>query len=168
MPVQHAGIPPAAAADLATTCRWMRILVSLSAGLDSFQMGMVFARTVTNHVKNVMVQDTTSVLAATVIRNHISHQTNVLIPVLMDSTGKDSPIFASLAMHHALPVLVKELTNAVPALHPDCCTKDSVSRVRLATSSPHPAASATNATPHVPSAQDQILTSAQTVKESSS
>ena len=68
MPVQHARIPPAAAVDLATTYRWMRILVSLSAGLDSFQMLMVFVRTVMNHVKNAMVLDTTSVLAATMMR----------------------------------------------------------------------------------------------------
>lgn len=167
MPVRHVSMPPAPAVDLATIYRWMRILVSLSAGLDSFQMWMVFARTVMNHVKNAMVQDTTSVLAATMIRNHTSHQKNVLTPVLMDPTGKDFPIFASLAMHHALLVLVKELANAMLALHPECCAKDSVSHVRWATSSPHPPASATNATLHVLSALDQILTSAQTVKESS-
>ena len=78
----------------------------------------------------------------------------------MGPTGKDFPIFASLAMHPALPVQVKEQTNAVLVLHQDCCAKDSVSPVRLATSSPHPAASANNATLHVLSAQDQILTSA--------
>ena len=85
----------------------------------------------------------------------------------MDPTGKDFPICASLAMHHALHVQVKEQINARLALHPECCAKDSVSRVRLATSSPHPAASATNVTLHVLNALDQILTSAKTVKESS-
>ena len=167
MPVRHVSMPPAPAVDLATIYRWMRILVSLSAGLDSFQMWMVFAGTVMNHVKNAMVQETTSVLAATMIRKHTSHQRNVLTPVLMDPTGKDFPIFASIAMHHVLPVLVKELKNAVLALHLECCAKDFVPRVRLATSSPHPAASATNATLHVLNALDQILNSAKTVKESS-
>ena len=130
-------------------------------------MWMVFAGNVMNHVKNAMVQDTTSVLAATMIRNHTSHQANVVIPVMMDPTGKDFTIFASHAMHHALPVLVKEQTNALLALHLECCAKDSVSHVRWATSSPHPPASATNATLHVFNALDKILTSAQTVKESS-
>lgn len=167
MPVRHARMPPAAAVDLGTIYRWMRILVSLSAGLVSFQMRMVFAGTVINHVKIAMVQDTTSVLAATMIRNHTSHQKNVLIPVLMDPIGKDFPIFASLAMHHALPVQGKEQTNALLALHPEHCAEDSVSPVRLATSSPHPAPSATNATLHVLNALDQILTSAKTVKENS-
>ena len=62
-------------------------------------------------------------------------------------------------------VLVKEQQTALLALLLECSAMGSVSPVRLATSSPSPAASATHATLPVLSVLDQMPTSAQTVQE---
>ena len=165
MHVHHARMPPAPAVDLGTIYRWMRILVSLSAGLDSSQVRMVFARTVRYLVRTAMVQDTTSALAATVMTSPSSHQDNVFLRVLLDLIEKESPTIARHAMLPAHPVLVKEQTIAWLALHPSCYAMGSVSPARLATSSPCPVVSATHATPPVLSALDQIPPSAQAAME---
>ena len=61
--------------------------------------------------------------------------------------------------------LAKEQQIVLPAPLLECYAMGSVSPVRLATSSPCPAASATHATLPVLSALDQMPTSAQTVQE---
>ena len=139
--------------------------MSPSAGVDSSQVQMVFARTVMHHARTAMVQDLTSALAVTLTTNPSSHQDNVFIPVLLDLMVNKSPTNASHVIRPAHPVLEEEWTIARLALHPSYYVMGSVSPVRLVSSSHSPVGSATHATPPVHSALDQIPPSALGVKE---